>query len=427
MKHFENQDGILMAGNVNVLTLVKEYGTPLYVYDLEIIRKQYEALRRTIPQKVKIFYAIKANPNPSVCSFLRSLGAGAEIASSGELHIALTTGFKGKNIVYNGPGKTDEDIQYAIKNGVRTINVEAMDELYRIEAIAKNEQRPVNVCVRVNPMYNIPHVKMQTGGGSQKLGIDEEQIESVVETALQLQWVRLLGIHVYVGSQILKQGVLLENIENTLDIACRTAKYFGFPLKCINFGGGLGVPFHEFEPEFDVENFGKGLTTLLDKASQEYDLSDTCLILEPGRFLVSGAGIFLTKVISVKESRGKKYGIVDGGINHAFLPIRMNRKYPTAVANKMDLPAKNSVILGGPLCTSMDVFSTEADLPHVEINDIISIFNSGAYGFSASLLYFLSAPMPAEVIVQNGKHFLARRRGKKEDFLFNCETEVTDS
>ena len=419
MKSLKNN--ILTMGHVDALTLVNTYGTPLYVYDLERIRKQYDALKRAIPKTVKIFYAIKANPNPSVCSFLKTLGAGAEIASSGELYIALKTGFKGNEIVYNGPGKTDEDIQYAIKSEVHVINVESLDELYRLNAIAENAACPVKVCVRVNPIQGVQKVKMQTGGGSQKLGIDEEQIETVVKTALKLEQINLLGIHVYVGSQILEESILLDNIENTLQIACRTAKQFGLPLKCINFGGGLGVPYNESEPKFNVENFGKGLTAIIQKASQWFDLSDTQFILEPGRFLVSDAGIFLTKVISVKESRGKKYAIVDGGINHAFLPIRMNKKYRTAVVNKMHLPHKNITIVGGPLCTSMDVFSNEVELPHVEINDIIGIFNSGAYGFSASLLYFLSAPMPAEVIVQNGQHFVARHRGKKEDFLLNCE------
>ncbi len=419
MKYSEK--GLLKIGNVNALTLVKEYGTPLYIYDLDIIRKQYDALKSAIPKKVKIFYAIKANPNPSVCSFLRSLGAGAEIASSGELYVALKVGFEGKDIVYNGPGKTDEDIQYAIKSDVHIINVESLDELHRLNAIAKNEHRPIKVCVRVNPIQGVKKVKMQTGGGSQKLGIDEEQIKTIVKTALSLNWIELQGIHVYVGSQILEEGVLLESIDNTLQIAGRMAKQFGLPPKCLNFGGGLGVPYNESEPKFDVENFGKGLTTLIHKASLLFDLSETQFILEPGRFLVSDAGIFLTKVISVKESRGKKYAIVDGGINHAFLPIRMNKKYPTAIANKMNWPNENTTTIGGPLCTSMDVFTNEVELPHVELNDIISIFNSGAYGFSASLLYFLSAPMPAEVIVQNGQHFIARRRGKKEDFLSNCE------
>ena len=409
-----------MVGGINVLSLVKEYGTPLYVYDLEIIRKQYNALKRSLPLEVKIFYAIKANPNPHICAFLRSLGAGAEIASAGELYIALKAGFSGEEIVYNGPGKTDEDIQYAIKNGVYVINVESMDELHRLNAIAAIERSQVKVCIRVNPIRGVTSVKMQTGGGSQKLGIDEEQIETVIETALKCDWIELQGIHIYVGSQILEQRRLLESIENTLRIAGRTSQ-LGFPLKCINFGGGLGVPYDESEPEFDVENFGKGLTALINKMSQEYDLSNTRFILEPGRFLVAQAGIFLTKVISVKESRGKNYAIVDGGINHAFLPIRMNRKYPTAIANKMNLPNEVPQILGGPLCTSMDVFTNEVELPYMEINDIISIFNSGAYGFSASMLYFLSAPLPAEVVVQNGKHFVARRRGRKEDFLLNCE------
>ena len=420
MKQIKSQAGILTTGNVDILTLVEEYGTPLYVYDLEIIRQQYEVLKRSIPSKVKIFYAVKANPNLHICKFMHSLGAGAEIASSGELFIALKAGFTGKDIIYNGPGKTDEDILYAIENRVHVINVESMDELHRLNTIAASKRSLVKVCIRVNPINGISKVKMQTGGGPQKLGIDEEQIEIVIRTALKCAWIELQGIHIYVGSQILEHKLLLDSIENTLQIAGRTNQ-LGFPLKCVNFGGGLGVPYSESEPEFEVESFGKGLTAIINQASKKYNLSTSHFILEPGRFLVSEAGIFLTKVITVKESRGKKFAILDGGINHAFLPIRMNRNYPTLIANKIGLPNTTSQILGGPLCTSMDVFANEVELPNIEVNDIISIFNSGAYGFSASLLHFLSAPLPAEVAVQNGKHFLVRRRGKKEDFLLNCE------
>lgn len=424
MKRKSIENGILMAGGINVLTLVEKYGSPLYVYDLEIIREQFYALKKAIPEKVRIFYAIKANPNPNICSFIRSLGAGAEIASSGELYIALKSGFQGKDIVYNGPGKTNEDIEYAINNGVQILNVESMDELQRINFIAKQKQESVKVCIRINPIRAITEVKMQTGGGSQKFGTDEENIETIIKAALELEYLDLQGIHIYVGSQILEPEILLVNIENTLKIAFNIAEKFGLPLKCINFGGGLGVPYNESEPEFDVEKFGKGLTTLISKIDKKYD--NVSFILEPGRFLVSEAGMFLTKVISVKESRGKKYAIVDGGINHAFLPIRMNKKYPTVIANKMEIAEYETsrFIIGGPLCTSMDVFTNEVELPPVEINDIISIFNSGAYGFSASMLYFLSAPMPAEIIVENGKSFIARQRGKKEDLLLNCEIVV---
>ncbi len=422
MKNFKQKDGILKIGDINVLTLVKEYATPLYVYDVEIIRKQYESLKHSIPKEVKIFYAIKANPNLSICSFLRSLGAGAEIASSGELYLALKAGFEGKDIIFNGPGKTDEDIQYAIQNNVLLINIESMDELSRLNTIAKTEERIIKVCLRINPIHVVTSVKMQTGGGSQKFGIDEENIETVIQLALESEWVELVGIHIYVGSQILDQEVLLENIANTLHIACRAAKHF--TLKYINFGGGLGVPYNDYEPEFNVEHFAKGLTTLINKVSQEHDLSQTQFFLEPGRFLVSESGIFLTKVLSVKESRGKRYAIIDGGINHAFLPIRMNKQYPTAIANKMREPNEHAITLGGPLCTSMDVFTTEVKLPNIALNDIISIFNSGAYGFSASMLYFLSGTMPAEIIVQNGKSFIARQRGRKEDFLLNCDEEM---
>ncbi|MCK5719629.1 MAG: diaminopimelate decarboxylase [Thiomargarita sp.] len=422
MKYFETKNNTLIIGQVDILTLVKQYGTPLYVYDLEIIKQQYQALKTAIPESVNIFYAIKANPNPSICQFMHSLGMGAEVASAGELYVALKTGFAGKSIIYNGPGKTDEDIEYAIQNKVHIINIESLDELHRLNTIAEQQQRLVKICVRINPILSITQAKMQTGGGSQKLGVDEEQIETIIKTAVQLDWIRLLGIHIYIGSQILDEKLLLKSIENTLFIAKRLANEFDLPMRCINFGGGLGVPYEDSEPKFNVKQFGKGLAYVIEKVAQLFDLSKTQFILEPGRFLVSDAGIFLTKVINVKHSREKQYAIIDGGINHAFLPIRMNKKYATVIANKMDLPANHSITVGGPLCTSMDVFSNEVQLPEVEAGDIIGIFNSGAYGFSASLLYFLSAPMPAEVIIHNGKHFLARSRGKKEDFLLNTIT-----
>lgn len=405
-----------------ILNLVTKYATPLYVYDINTIKSQYDLLRQSIPKQVKIFYALKANPNPSVCAFLHSLGAGAEIASSGELCIALKSGFLGSEIIYNGPGKTDDDIAYAIESNINLLNVESIDELYRINRIAEQAQSLVKVCVRINPLCGAAQAKMHTGGDSQKFGIDEEKVDGLIEAALKLDWVKLSGIHIYVGSQILSHKVLLTSIENTLNIACTLAKQYKLKLETINLGGGLGVPYTDSEQEFNVEQFGSGLAKLITKISSCYDLSETELILEPGRFLVSDAGILLTKVLSVKQSRGKKYAIVDSGINHAFLPFRMNKKYSTVIANKIDQPIDSNVIIAGALCTSMDVFTTEVELPYIEPNDIICIFNAGAYGFSASLLYFLSAPMPAEVIIDNdGQDILVRRRGRKEDFLLGTD------
>ncbi|MCP4700546.1 MAG: diaminopimelate decarboxylase [Gammaproteobacteria bacterium] len=423
MKHFDKKNGMLTIGGIDALMLAKKYGTPSYVYDLDVIKKQHETLRQSIPKGVKVFYAVKANPNPTVCAYIRSLGLGAEVASSGELYVALKTGFAAENIIYNGPGKTDEDIQYAINSGVHIINIEAMDELYRVDAIARSEGRRVNVCIRVNPVHGATKAKMRTGGGPQKFGIDEEKLETAIKSALKLEWIELSGLYVYAGSQQLDWKVLLESMENTLRIVCRIAGQFKFSPKYVNFGGGLGVSYDESEPEFDIKNFGKGFTALIERLSRQCDLSNTRFLLEPGRFLVSDAGVFLMKVISVKGSGGKKFAIVDSGINHALLPIRMNKKYPMAVANKMDLPHKTPITIGGMLCTSIDAFTSETNLPHIELNDIIGIGNSGAYGFSASLLHFLSIPAPAEIVVQSGKHFLGRRRGKKEDFMLHCDID----
>lgn len=423
MKYFNTNESVLKMGKINVVRLVEEYDTPLYVYDTDIIKKQYQSLKDHLSDRVKIFFAMKSNPNIMVCSFLRSLGASVEVASSGELFAAIKSGFNKENIIFDGPGKSCKDLEFAIKTGIYIINVESIEEIKRINTIAKKESKRTKVCIRINPRVGVEKAKMKWGGGPHKFGVDEEKADDVIKYTLDAEFVELLGIHVSVGSQIADHKGLLKSTENTIQVACETFKKNDIPLRCINLGGGIGVPYDENDVEVDIEAFGKGLVNIIKEKSKEYGLEETEFILEPGRYLTSESGVYLVKVIDIKESGGKKFAIVDGGINHSFLPITMNKKYPTFVVNKMDMIKDEAITIGGPLCTSMDIFSREVDLPKVEIGDIIGIFNSGAYGFSASMLYFLSHPLPAEIVIRNGRPFIARERGKVEDFLINQRYE----
>ena len=319
LNYVNTKERTFKIGKVDAFGLANKYGTPLYAYSTDIIRKKYLLLKANIPENIDIFYSIKANPNLSICSFINSIGAGAEISSSGELFAALKSGFSPKKIIFDGPGKTDEELKYAIKNGVNIINVESVSELKRINSIAKNQNKKVNVCLRINPRLRL-ETKILMGSGSQKFGIDEEKAGSVINFALGLNNINLLGIHIYSGSQITSNSELLKNIENTIRIACEYSKKFNFPLKCINLGGGIGIPYDK-KLEVDIKKFGEGLSSIIKKKSILYNLKDTKFILELGRYLTAEAGIYLTKVIDVKESRGRKYVIVDGGINHSFIPI----------------------------------------------------------------------------------------------------------
>lgn len=417
MKYFDLKNPILKIGDILVTDILKTHSTPLYLYDLKIIEKQHQLLKKNLPNQINILYSVKANPNINICSALKRLGTGAEIASSGELYIAIQAGFSPDQIVFDGPGKTKKDMEYAIKTGIKTINAESIEELKTIDRIAGGLSKKVDVCLRINPIIHGNNAKMHTAGGAQKFGTDQETAYRTIQTAMKLKNICFCGIHVYIGSQIFDHKLLADTLSKTIDYALEASQKLGFELKQINLGGGLGIPYNDSEKPFDIISFGKLIKETID--AKKALLQNTQFFMEIGRYLTSESGIYLTKIIDIKKSRGETFVIVDGGINHSFLPIIMNKNYPTLIVNKLAEKKTTLVNIGGTLCTSIDMFSKKILMPKPEIDDVIAIFNSGAYGFSASMLYFLSHPLPAEVIIKNGKTFLARSHGKKEDFMIN--------
>jgi len=423
LKYFDLKNPILKIGDISVTDILTKYPTPIYVYDLEIIEKQHQLLINSLPDRINILYSVKANPNVNVCSHLKRLGTGAEIASSGELYIALQAGFSPDQIVFDGPGKTENDLEYAIKTGIKVINAESIGELKKIDRIAGSLSKKVDVCLRINPIISGNNAKMRTAGGAQKFGTDQETADKTIKSAMKLKNICFCGIHIYIGSQVFDHKLLADTLSKTIDYALQASQKLGFELKQINLGGGLGVPYNDSEEPFDILRFGKLLKDIID--ARKTLLQNICIFMEIGRYLTSESGIYLTRIIDIKESGGETFVIVDGGINHSFLPIIMNKKYPTLIANRLAEKQTALVNIGGPLCTSIDMFSKKILMPKPEIDDVVAIFNSGAYGFSASLLYFLSHPLPAEIIVKNGESFLARSHGKKEDLMIN-QTKIIE-
>jgi diaminopimelate decarboxylase len=391
----------------SVTELASKYETPLYAYDGNIIQNNLLAVRTAFPD-FNIFYSIKANPNPTICKLLADNQCGADVSSGGELSLALKVGFKPKNIMFVGPGKTDKEIEYALSCGIGTIVAESINELKRIDKIAVRMSRDVDVMVRINTSTKVDISPVRMVGGASQFGIDEEDAVIQLKSFLS-NHVSIVGIHVYSASQILDSAVLFRVFEDIIRTAKRISDEVGFSLRMIDMGGGFGIPYCKDEKPLDISRLGAQVQEAIMKHG--IDTRKTSLALELGRFLVGRAGTFLTKVIDVKESRKRTFVITDGGINFLMRPAFYKLNYPTLVVNKITEEPIQKCTVVGPLCTPFDQLATDIDLPSVQIGDIIGIFRTGAYGYSMSMVTFLSHPSPAEVLILDGKDYLIRRRG----------------
>jgi diaminopimelate decarboxylase len=400
-----------------------EHGTPLYIYDGDMIRERYETLKAALPS-FEVFYSMKANPSLALIGFLRTLGAGSEIASAGELFLAKEVGYDPLDIVFAGPGKTDRELEEAIISGIFAINVESMRELERVAHISKLVGVPARVALRVNTATGLTKtgdgsagpLHEQMAGGPSKFGIDEEKLERLA-ASWDKRAIEIVGVHVYTASQILHIEEIIENAKRTVRVAERVEEMTGSPLMAIDFGGGFGVPHYEEEERLDMPALGRAVEEVFEPFSKR---GGTRLIVELGRYLVSECGVFVSRVLELKESRGEKYIITDGGINQFVRPVLMKVKHEARVVNRLASAPSSEAKVTGPLCTPIDITSMEMQVPEdIAIDDLIGIFNAGAYGYSMSLQLFLSHPTPAEVLVLDGEMHLARRRGREKDLLLN--------
>lgn len=404
----------LFIGGIKAQDLAAKFGTPLYVYDAEIVRRQYALLRKHLPQ-FEIFYSLKANGSLALARILAKEGAGAEIASGGELVLAQAAGFPPERIIFAGPGKDTDELEAAVKSGILCFNVESARELERLEEIGGRLGKKILCAIRLNT-FEGAEAQEQMVGGPSKFGWDQERVVEELSSLLpKLQQVQVEGIHLYTASGVLDPAALVANAKRTVKLAKEISKELGIPLSLVNFGGGFGVPYFSHEEPLDMDYLGREIAKLL----REEDFTGPRLIFELGRFLVAQCGYFLTKVLDLKESRGENFVITDGGMNQFLRPVFMDLNHPTMVANKMSLPSEATYQVGGPCCTPIDFLARDVELPSLEIGDLIAIGNAGAYGFSMSMLYFLGHPLPAEVLVDQGEAKSVRQRGKNGDCLVN--------
>ena len=422
----ERQTDDVLLGGLDAEELVTTHGSPLYVYDLAAVTRQAEALRTVLPARFDIAYAVKANPSLGVVAHVGGLGLGADVASLGELRTAIRAGIPAGRIVMTGPGKRDEELRAAVDAGIRAITVESVGELRRLDAIAGERAepgaKPVPILLRVAVSTAAgERVPIVGGDGGLKFGMDRVDLLAAARLAETSSRLDLLGIHAFGASNVTDAAILAEHAAATMALARELAAATGAAIRLVDVGGGLGIPYRDEEPPLDIDSFGRLLAALADTWSTAPAIRDTRLLIEPGRFIVGAAGSFLTRVVDTKTVDGRAVAVVDGGIHHLLRPAlvgaehRIRRLGRTGRAEPSTAPGP--VMIAGPLCSGLDVLATGALLPRLEPGDLIAILDVGAYGFSESMPFFLSQPIPAEIAVHDGRVSLLRPRLEPETWL----------
>ena len=420
--YFSRAGGELAVGGIPLSRIAAEFGTPLFVYDHAIVERKLSLLRDALPAEFEIFYSVKANPNQDILRTFLELGCGLEIASAGEFEQARAAGCPTGRIVFAGPGKSESELAHVLAADIGQIHAESLLELRRIAAIARRLQVRARVAIRVNPTAEAEGGAMRMGGKPAPFGVDEESLPEALDTLLAAGNLAFAGLHLFTGTQILDSSVLLDQYRHALKLARQVSSRTGRPMQSLDFGGGLGIPYFAGDQPLDLSAVKAGLQELWREVRRDPAFQGTRFVIEPGRFLAAEAGVYLMRVNDIKESRGKKYLIADGGMHHHLaasgnLGQTIKRNYPLANVTRVDSPPQEIVEVVGPLCTPLDVLGRSVKLPHTEIGDVIAVFQSGAYARAASPLGFLSHPSPAEVCVRDGRALLTRRRGDMRDYL----------
>jgi diaminopimelate decarboxylase len=421
-RYYSSHNGELSIGEVPASAIADRYGTPLFVYDRGVLEKKWNALRAALPAEFSICYSVKANPNRAILEFFLAKGAGLEIASAGEFCQAVSAGCAPEKIIFAGPGKTEAELELVVSQGIGEIHAESLREAERIAVIADNVGTRARVALRVNPGGEAEGGAMRMGGRPAAFGVDEETVDETLDRILSLSTLDLQGVHLFAGTQILDAEILISQYRKGIEIAGRVAARLNGPLRTLDFGGGLGIPYFANDHELDMRELNEGVHALLEPVRRDPLFQGTRLIVEPGRYLVGEAGLYLARITDIKISRGKKFLIVDGGMNHHLaasgnLGQVIKRNYPVAVVNKLDHPTADTADIVGPLCTPLDVLARDVLVPRAEVGDLVGVFQSGAYARSASPLGFLSHRSPAEAWVDGERHALIRRRGELIDYL----------
>ena len=401
MTHFAVQDGELLVGGQKISTLAARVGrTPFYAYDRALLRARAAQLRAALPAAVKLHYAMKANPMPAVVGLMATLVDGIDVASAGELQVALDAGADPAEISFAGPGKRDVELRQAVAAGV-LVNVESPRELPVLAAASQELGLPARVAVRVNPDFELKGSGMKMGGGPKQFGVDTEEVPELLACIGKLG-LAFEGFHLFAGSQNLRVDSICEAQQKSYELALRLAQHAPTAVKFLNLGGGFGIPYFPGETPLDLAPIGANLAMIVARAAQE--MPQAGIVIELGRFLVAEAGLYVARVVDRKVSRGQVYLVTDGGLHDALAASGnfgqvVRKNYPVTVANRVGAALREVASVVGPLCTPLDLLADRMDLPAAQVGDLVAVYQSGAYGASASPQDFLGHPRCMEVLV----------------------------
>lgn len=401
MSPFPVIDDCLWIGGMPLTQLAARVGqTPFYAYDRRLLNERVAALRRALPSAVELHYAIKANPMPAVVQHMAGLVDGLDVASLGELTVALNTGMDPARISFAGPGKRPVELAAAIAAGI-VINLESAGELETAARLGREQGRTPRVAVRVNPDFELKASGMKMGGGPKPFGVDTEQVPALLRRIGQLE-LDFQGFHIFAGSQNLRAAAIVEAHERSFELALRLAADAPGPVRLLNIGSGFGIPYFPGDTPLDLPPITANLERWLPRVRER--LPEARVVLELGRYLVGEAGIYVAEVVDRKVSRGHAFLITNGGLHHHLAAsgnfgqvIRKN--YPVVVGNRVVGTEREVVTVVGPLCTPLDILAERMELAKAAIGDLIVVFQSGAYGLTASPTAFLGHPACVEVLL----------------------------
>ena len=410
---------VLRAGRLGGLwpdDLAERFGTPLYVYDLDVVDGQVAALRAALPPVVELAYAIKANPALAVVAHLGRLGLGTDVASGGELETVRRAGVAADRVVMTGPGKRDDELRAAVAAGIRAITVESPTELARLDSIAAaaGRRQPVMLRAAVSEGDRLERVRLVGDDGAGKFGMDAADLLASARLAADSPHLELLGLHAFGASNVLDATALVGHVAATVATARRMAQAVGTSLRLVDAGGGLGIPYEAHQESLDLVRLGAGLHEITAGWATDPLLRAARLLLEPGRFLVGPAGAYLARVVDRKTVDGSVVVILDGGVHHLLRPALVGQEHRIRSLSARGETGGNGRVLpltvAGPLCSGLDVFSQAAVMSPPEVGDLMAVLDVGAYGFTESMPLFLSHPIPAEVALRGGRAALIRPR-----------------
>ncbi len=401
LKGFGVENNKLTIGGVDVDRLADRVGsTPFFAYDRALLTGRIEELRKALPREIQIHYAMKANPMPAVVQHLSGITDGLDVASAGEMKVALDTGINPELISFAGPGKTRAELSQAVGAGI-VINMESENEMEIIAELCEGQGVNARVAVRVNPDFELKASGMRMSGGAKQFGVDAEKVPAMLGRLGELG-LDFWGFHIFSGSQNLRHEAISEAQEKALELAAALSKSAPRAPRMVNIGGGFGIPYFPGDKDLPLHMVGDRLAELLPPALEKLEGAE--IVVELGRYIVGEAGVYISRIVDRKESRGQVFLITDGGLHHQLSAsgnfgqvIRKN--YPVAIANKMGLEPVEQADIVGCLCTPLDRLGDKIMVPKGEVGDLVAVFQSGAYGLTSSPTAFLGHPAPVEVLV----------------------------